>query len=293
LPKSLKAEYVLFPVAHVYDEIIKNQGNYAVVGLPCQLHSLIKWQNINSKLKERIKLTIGLCCHTNLEPRVLKDLLLIKGIEANDVQKFEFRGGEWPGGIRVTLQDGTIRPLHGGDIKDGAFNYLKNLYMAKRCLVCTDYSAEFADISISDPWIRGTDGNYAFKGGWSIAHVRTSKGDRVISEMKASKDLVAVPVDHLLIARNIKSMTAHKKRGAFIRLKRMQKRRVPYPEYHLEMPTLGFKDYLRELKFQIILIGWHFTWLRPVILRFVFSSFGEKAKQFRAFTKKVKYRWRL
>ena len=163
--------------------------------------------------------------------------------------------------------------------------------MAKRCLICPDYSAEFADISISDPWIRGANGNYIFKGGWSVAHVRTQRGDNILSEMKSANEIVVTPVDHHLLVENNRSITAHKKRGVFIRLRRLQKRRMSHPEYQLLTPTLGLKDYWQEFRFQLTQLGSHFAWLRILLLRLAFSNFGGKIKQLRAYTKKLKYRW--
>lgn len=288
--QGAQSKYVLFPVSHIYKEIIETPGKYAIVGLPCQLHSLLKWQRISKKLRERIVLTVGLCCHANLENRAIHDLLSVKGFNSHDVKHLEFRGGSWPGGIRVTLKNGEVMPLHSGDIKDGAFNYLKCLYMAPRCLTCTDYSAEFSDIAVADPWIRNKNGDYLFQGGWSIAHVRTQRGSDVLAKMEADGDLVVEDVSHNVVIDHVKALTQHKKRGAFIRIAQLRKKGKPYPEYYLVPPKIRLTDYYKEFMFQLSLTGWYIKPARRLLLKLAFSGFGERIKRLRAVVKKTKYR---
>ena len=283
-----QSKYSLFPVCHIYEEIIKTPRRYAVVGLPCQIHSLFRWQEISEELGERVVLVIGLFCHMNLEPAAIYDILNIKKIRKDDIERLEYRGGKWPGGIRVTLKDGSIIPLHKGNIKDGAFNYLNKLYVAERCLLCTDFSAELSDISISDPWIRDENGRYLLEGGWSLAHIRTVRGDNVFTRLKASKSIVSKRIDASLVIKSNRSMTNHKKRGAFIRINRLIKKGRPYPEYFLKPPQLVFSDYIREILFQMSLVGWHLKKLRKPLLRIAFSAAGG----FIGYIKEIVQRWR-
>ncbi len=288
--QCMQSKYTLFPVANVYSEILRVAGRYAVVGLPCQLHSLFRWQELDSRLGKRVAVIIGLFCHANLEKDVIGELARIKKVPSDKVSKLEFRGGKWPGGMRVTLKDGSVLPLHKGDIKDGAFNYLNKLYVAKRCLLCTDYSAELSDIAISDPWLRDKRGEYIFQGGWSMAHVRTDKGSRVISGMEERKEIVAEKVDSSIVLKNNKYFTHFKKRGAFIRIDRLKKKGLPYPNYSLKSPEISLTDRLREYLYQISLIGSYIKPLRRILLKLAFSSFGWQVGRCKAFLKKWKYR---
>ena len=285
-----QSKYSLFPVAHIYRKIISEPGRYAVVGLPCQIHSLYRWQEISPKLNDRVVLIIGLFCHMNLEFDAVRDLARIKKIPVERISKLEFRGGQWPGGVRITLDDGRVIPLHKGDIKDGAFNYLNKLYAARRCLYCVDFSSELSDIAISDPWLRGSNGDYIFKGGWSVGHVRTKRGHNVIAGMKKLNAIKAEKIDYSLIVSNNQSITHHKKRGAFIRISRSIKKGNPSPVYYYDFPRLSAHDHLRETLYQISMIGWHVKALRKYLLRIAFSKMGWTIAQWKSSLKKMKYR---
>ncbi|MGD9579272.1 MAG: Coenzyme F420 hydrogenase/dehydrogenase, beta subunit C-terminal domain, partial [Syntrophorhabdus sp.] len=286
---GVQSKYVLFPVAHIYREIVSTPGRYLVVGLPCQIHSLIKWKKINSTLRERIFLTVGLCCHTNFGIQMLRDLLAVEKVDTNQVKKMEFRGGTWPGAFRVTLKNGSVKALHSGSEKDNALIYLQSLYTTDRCLLCPDYAADFADISVSDPWIRNEYGDYMFEGGWSIANVRTERGEKVIDALVARGDLVTKSVDRDLLLKSIESIKKDKKRGFFIRIDRRRRRGLPVPEFGLEAPRLSRKDYMTEAKFQVTLLAGRWRFIQLVLMRLFFSRFGEKLKELRTKAKNHKH----
>ncbi|MDA8164474.1 MAG: Coenzyme F420 hydrogenase/dehydrogenase, beta subunit C-terminal domain [Desulfobacteraceae bacterium] len=289
--RASQSKYCLFPVAHVYRELIDTPGRYAVVGLPCQLHSLRKWQEASGKLRERVVLAIGLFCHTNLEPGVIGDLLASKGIAPSRVRRLEFRGGAWPGGMRVTLEDGRIVPLHPGDIKDGAFNYLKYLYGAARCRLCPDFSAELADIAISDPWVRGPRGEYLFQGGWSVAHVRTPVGEKFWEEVKKRGQVTTAPVVREAILAGNRSLTRYKKKNLPARLAWRQSRNRPVPEYHLGPLTVGRRALAREQVAALLLRVLHSGPVRRLLLLVLFSRSGIVLIRARAASKKVMFCW--
>lgn len=279
---AVQSKYMLFPVAHIYKEIIDCPGRYAVVGLPCQLHSLRRWQDISTILRKRVVLTIGLCCQANLERRMIEDLLAVKGIVPRSVRSLDYRGGPWPGSIRVQLDDGIPIPLHSCGIKDGAFTYLKSLYVAKRCLLCTDYSAELADLSVADPWIRGTDGEYRFQEGWSLVHVRTSNGEAYYKRLRAGEEITALSVSDAAIVRKGRRATRVKKRETFVRLAVRKAMGLPYPAYHLSPPVLTLADYFKTAWSYAQHVGLYAPWLRKTLLFLMFSPAGERLKQLRA-----------
>lgn len=291
--KCVQSKYTLFPVSHLYSEIAAATGKYAVVGLPCQLHSMFRWMEVNPKLYEKVALIIGLFCHANLEKEALYDLLKIRKILPDNVHLLEFRGGEWPGRIQVVLKNGDTVPLHSGDIKDGAFNYLNKLYIARRCLLCTDFSAELSDIAVSDPWLRDNRGEYMFHGGWSVAHIRTERGQGIIRKMIRDSEITAEEVDSETIIRNNKSLTQYKKRGAFIRLERLKRKGRAFPEYHLQPPAISLMNRLREYLFQVSLAGMYVRLLRQPVLRILFSPLGEGIMLCKKRVKKLKYQFKF
>jgi coenzyme F420 hydrogenase subunit beta len=287
-----QSKYSIFPVSHLYAEIIKTAGKYAIVGLPCQIHSLFRWQEIQPVLEERIVVVVGLFCHSNLERDAVIDLLRVNKVKSSDIERIEFRGGQWPGQIIIRMKDGHARPLHRGDIKDGVFNYLNKLYIADRCLVCTDYSSELSDIAVADPWLRDEEGEYLFRDGWSVGHIRTARGDLIIRQVIKSGSIVTKDIDRELIDLNSGYMTQHKKRGSFIRIKLRKLKGQRYPEYHLTFPRLGVHDYISEVVMQISLVGRHFSNLRYFLLKLALSSVGWRFTRFRSQMKKRAFKVR-
>ncbi len=284
-----QSKYCLFPVAHVYREIVDTPGRYAVVGLPCQIHSLRKWQEVNVNLRNRVVLVIGLFCHLNLEPSVVGDLLKIKRIDPLRVRKLEFRGGEWPGGIRATLENDQIIPLHPGDIKDGAFNYLKFLYGASRCRLCTDFSAELADIAISDPWLRNHRGEFMFQGGWSVSHVRTPVGEIFWDQVKARGHVKTVPVDRAVVLAGNRSLTRFKKQTVVVRLALRRKQNLPTPEYYWGPDVVRKRALAWERVLAQLLAVLQLQFVRLALLKVLFSRGGIILIKVKSYLKKKIY----
>ena len=179
---SQRSKYVLVPHLKELKEIEEVDGKYAIVALPCHIHSLKKYLKVSKKLRERVKFIIGLFCNVAYEPYLLDDVIEFSGYKKDEIANIEFRAGEWPGAVELTLKDGrVIRPFPFEENKD-AINSLKLFYTARRCNLCIDFSAEHADISVGDPWLRGPDGNYLFEDSRTTVLTRTVLGDEIIDK---------------------------------------------------------------------------------------------------------------
>ena len=67
-------------------------------------------------------------------------------------------------------------------------NYLIPMHMMQRCLVCSDLSNEFADISFGDAWAP----KYEERGlGFSLAISRTKEGDELLTKLK-EQDVISL-----------------------------------------------------------------------------------------------------
>lgn len=182
LKKAQRSKYILVPHLKELKEIEEVDGKYAIVALPCHIHSIKKYQKVSKKLRDRIKFIIGLYCNVAYEPYLLDDIIEFSNFKKEEITNVEFRAGEWPGAVELTHKDGRIiRPFPFEEIKD-AINSLKLFYTAPRCNLCIDFSAEYADISVGDPWLRGPDGNYLFEDGRTTVLTRTSLGDEIIDK---------------------------------------------------------------------------------------------------------------
>lgn len=270
LMPSRQSKYTIVPVNRVLAEIREDEGPYALVGLPCHVHGFRKWANLNRKLEKIVPIVIGLYCVTNLEPVVTADLLKIAGLTNSHVTGFEFRGGEWPGQIRARDENGKYHALHYSNFKDGAINYLTRLYSPTRCKLCTDGSAEFADISVADGWTRGNNGKYLYHR-MSTILVRTEQGRKILKSAVDSGVLFVQSIDHDSIYRTHIGLQKQKKRDAPARIERLRRKGRIVPEYNMRWEgTLS--DSLHERFSSLVMLLGKFPFLRFMVLKLLLSK---------------------
>lgn len=274
LLRSMQSRYTIVPVNQLFSTIRELEGKYALVGLPCHIHGFRKLANIDHVFKEKICLVLGIFCSQNLEQEATTDLQKISGIQRNEIQNFEYRGGDWPGAIRIKLKNGKVKNLHYSNFKDGAINYLSRLYGAKRCLYCIDGSAEFSDISFADPWVQDEKGDWKFKGGWTLIFQRTDIGRRFLSGAMEDKAIHFEKIyDESLFHRFIYLINLKKKR-ALVRISRLLRKNKPVPEYYPDKNLITARDRRNEYIFSLTLLISKFEWVKQILMRIIFSKIG-------------------
>lgn len=171
--KAMQAKYVVVPLNSQLKKIRTEKGHFALIGLPCHIHGYHKF--LNKKIKDKVAFTIGSYCGFNLQLEATLHLIKKLGVdELKDIKKIEYRGGEWPGGFKITLKNG--RTLFLEKFKQ---NYITPLFIASRCKTCIDLSNHFADISVGDAWFPEL---IEKKEGWSLVLARTEKGLKIIKQ---------------------------------------------------------------------------------------------------------------
>ena len=171
------SKYCPVPANVALKEILEaDEGErFAVVGLPCHIQGVRKAEQVNTKLREKIVLHLGLFC-INVQSTHATELLLHKlGIKRENVKKINYRGQGWPGGMNIWLKDGTIKFIKTGEYYDELFGAFK----PRRCLLCWDHAAEFSDISFADAWHEKDKDNI----GLSIIISRNNKADEILQKM--------------------------------------------------------------------------------------------------------------
>ena len=270
--EATQSKYVISPVNQILRQVRKTKGKFAFVGLPCHIHSLRKLLEIDRRLAEKIVLIVGLYCHMTLETDAPVDMLEVSKISSHDVQKLEFRSGKWPGGIAVKMEDGSLKKMHDGNIKD-AFNILHRLYYPKRCLYCIDGSNELADISIADPWLINKKGKYPFQNGSSLVVVRTDIGKKFLD--MAQKDgalfLKEINPDSFLDLNLL--MMKKKRKMAFARIEKLHKKKKPFPKYSTTT-RITTVDRFSETLSSIEFFFGKFKFTRKLALRILLSPLG-------------------
>lgn len=289
LLRSQGSRYMIIPVNHILQRIRHLPGKYAIAALPCQVHGLRMACEEDPVLKEKIHVIIGLFCGGSLEPLVVTEMLKTRGLKTGDISDFQFRGGKWPGKIRAVLKSGKIANLHYSNYKDGAYNYLIQLYMPKRCQTCIDGSNEFSDISVSDAWTRDKQGKYKFKMHSKIL-VRTQKGQQVIQAATNNRSIYINDVSKDLSYQTHKLQTKRKGISAPLRVARMVRKGKPAPEYDRTISDATTKEKLMEQAASFTLWLGQYRFFRYSLVKLLTSELAIPMIKTRNIMKKRKYK---
>lgn len=175
---AAKSKYCPVPANIALREILKEDGKYAVVGLPCHIHGIRKAEEMDGALKAKISLHVGIFCGHPPNFLATEFLLWQRGITKEDVVKIDYRGEGWPGGISIYLRDGQRIFIPHFD----AWKRLDLVFFPRRCTLCCDGAGELADISFGDAWLPEFSDD---KNGTSVIISRTPKVDELLQRMLA------------------------------------------------------------------------------------------------------------
>ncbi len=290
LKSAMKSKYIVTPLLRPLKKIIQNEGKYAVVGLPCHIHALRKYQQVNKKLKNRIKLIIGLHCNTVFEPNLFTDICEFNNYKKEDVREFHFRYGNWPGTITAESNQGSKEKVLKFEEYKDEINVLKLCYAAPRCNMCIDFTAEYADFSVADPWLRGPDGNYLFENKYSCILVRTPEGNRIINKAAADGylEVKEIPLNTYMV--NFESIGRFKRDlvPKIIKLRKLLK--LPVPKYNREIEEKN--SFLATISVYIKVVIQKlskFKWFRKLILNVMQSRLSLMCLSWNRNSKKEKF----
>ncbi|MBN1122951.1 MAG: Coenzyme F420 hydrogenase/dehydrogenase, beta subunit C-terminal domain [Anaerolineae bacterium] len=215
------------PVNALLDQMAAFEGRLAYVGLPDQVASLRKLQQIGHSGALKVDFVLGPYTGTNNYFGAIESFLRSNGVKSvEQITRLRYRDGEWPGHLSITLQDG--RTLKAEKFH---YNYLIPFYVTRATLFSVDFTNELTDISVGDAWSPRYEG---LGEGFSVVIARTEKGEQVLRSEQERGLLVLEPLE----AADAFSMHGHmldfKKRGSFIRIgwRRALGRPVPDYGYH-------------------------------------------------------------
>lgn len=181
-----QSKYCLAPVLTVLREVAAFGAPVAVVGLPDQVHSLRRLQQLQHPAVANVRLLLGSYCGAVQHFTAITAFLRKHGVrDPGAVRKIEYRAGAWPGRLRVTLRDGSALEL------DKFYaNYMTLLYSVERSLLCVDLTNELADISFGDAWAPRYEERHE---GFSLLAVRTPAGREALDPCLRAGVLHAEP----------------------------------------------------------------------------------------------------
>jgi coenzyme F420 hydrogenase subunit beta len=238
--EAAQSKYIISSVNEILPEIGNFKGRLAYVGLPGQVQSIRLLQEANHPSVKNIEYIFGPFYGNTLHFSSVKSFLRSYGEkDYRKIKKLYFRYGEWPGNMRVEMENGRAIELP----KFHA-NYLIPFHIMKNSLLCTDLSNEFTDISGGDAWAPV----YEERGkGYSMVLSRSEKGQKILDKMMEEGVMSLKPIDESEAI----SMHSHgydlKKRGTFIRMKFRRWLGKRNPDYGYVMDGFSFKRQFMEL----------------------------------------------
>jgi coenzyme F420 hydrogenase subunit beta len=128
----------------------------AIVGVPCQIHTIRKMQEIGILPAHIIKYTLGLFCYENFS---FKDRNKLE-------DKFNFSIDDI---VKMNIKEDFIFSLKGGRTIHVPFSEMKE-FRRSACTVCNDFSNIYADISF---------GGLGSKANYTTSLVRTKLGEKL------------------------------------------------------------------------------------------------------------------
>ena len=236
-----KSKYCPVPANLMLKEILKENGKFAVVGLPCHIQGIRKAEMINNKLKENIVLHLGILCSVNRNFLGTEYLLQKFNIKKEDVAQLDYRGEGWLGGMSITLKNGNKKfisyPLYWTRM-------LRSYFVPMRCTLCSDQSCELADISLGDIWLPEYRDD---KIGTSLIISRNKIGERILQNAVSKKIIEIRNIDRNKVVESQKFPLFFKKRSlnACIFFFKMFGKNIPI--YNQELLGPKFSDYLQAI----------------------------------------------
>ena len=153
--------------------IDQNKKSLAFVGTPCQIHALRKIEGLLLEYINPLQLAIGLLCTESFtyEGLMEKHIQGKLGIDLHDIKKINIKAK-----VLVTTKSGEVKVIPLKEAKQ---------YTRKSCTLCTDFSAELADISVGGLGLNG----------WTFTILRTEKGEELFDNVVRKGFVKTRPVE--------------------------------------------------------------------------------------------------
>ena len=238
---AARSKYCPVPANIALKEILKEEGKFAVVGLPCHIHGIRKAEVVNKKLKEKIALHLGVLCGHTDSFRETEFILKKYAINKEQVVQLDYRGKGWPGAMTIHLRKGGIKSI---PYEEYIYLHGLRLFTPWRCNLCADSISRLADITFMDAWlpeIMAQD-----KTGKSIIVSRTGVGERLCQNAKLKRIAELEKIDSDRVSQSQGKMAlSNKDLEAFFNLSRLFRHSIP--NYNMQLPCSGPVNYLRAL----------------------------------------------
>lgn len=180
------SKYCPVDFSEVINEIINcdKKIKFAFIGTPCQIAAVRQIQD--KFMNIGIQYFIGNFCGGFKSYNNLRRIIKMHGFKLNSVTNFRFRGGGQPGSMSISSVNKCLSVNYPEYVKMTGYSKLK------RCHLCVDATAELADFSCGDAWIK----EYLDKGvPTSIVITRTKTATDILNEMGDRNHISLTDID--------------------------------------------------------------------------------------------------
>jgi coenzyme F420 hydrogenase subunit beta len=195
-----KSKYCPVPANVALKEIMSKRGKFAVVGLPCHIQGIRKAEALDKKIREKIRLHLGLFCSHTINFNGTEVLLHKFGVDKRIVRKLDYRGNGWPGNLSITLSNGQTLRGKQNDYRKEWWNPLFSpfFFTPLRCMLCSDQTNELADLSFGDAWLKEI--LKKDKMGTSVVISRSKAGEEILkrAELKGKITLNKISCEKVI-----------------------------------------------------------------------------------------------
>lgn len=209
------SKYCPVPANVVLQQIMREEGKFAVVGLPCHIHGIRKAEMRNKQLRGKILLHIGIFCMNTISFLGTEFLLQSLEIKKEEVKNINYRGCGWPGGMSIKLKNGDEIFISTSEYYDARFSS----FIPLRCTLCPDHTCELADVSFGDAWLPELSKDNL---GTSIIISRNEVGDEILHNAVSKGVINLIKANRNMVMQSQNMFRAKKKdlnvRIAFFRI---------------------------------------------------------------------------
>ena len=133
--------------------MVKNEskGKLVIVGLPCHIHSLRKYELLDNRFKKNVFAYFSLYCSSGRNFNLTEYVFKKHSINKSDLDYFAYRDEGCLGSLIAKGNTGKEKKPF--IIKESYRNYyhpLRSFFIPKRCKLCIDHFGELGDISFGD-----------------------------------------------------------------------------------------------------------------------------------------------
>ena len=256
ITRSRSSKYCPVALNKIGNEILKLEGKYVIVGLPCHIQGFRKRLAIDKKMSDKVIGLFSIYCSSSRNFFARDYLLSHYRINKEDISYFSFRDNGCLGNLTVEIkkrdqEKSRLVGTHSTDYTGLKIPYsqyygpmLRSFFKPHRCLMCIDHYGELADVSFGDIHIKPFSDDHIGISSWIT---RTEYWEQLFRQAVTEGCIKMDDVDADTLNQSQKAMLYPKKRRAraVMNMDRFLGRANPKYDKRLDKP--GIKDYFTEI----------------------------------------------